>query len=97
VVLRAVLTIIAMLTALAAGAPAAAAPFTPGVRELVEALADGGHHARPTHVRCSGFAEEPTEFRCDYRLRDGARCHTFIAIDGSSWVQIDTPTCRRRS
>jgi len=81
----------------AVSASAAAAPFTPGARELAEALATPGHPAHPTHVHCSGPSEEPTEFSCNYRLPGGARCRTWIAIDGPTWVLIDAPACRRRT
>jgi hypothetical protein len=78
---------------------AKAARLLPGRPELAGALAGGepGHPGRLSHVRCVGFAEEPTEFACRYhllrgRLR-GLSCHAYIAIDGSTWILIDTPSC----
>jgi hypothetical protein len=87
----ATLGVVAALMCVSAGAAG------PDRHALAQALG-----ARPQAIRllgCISFEEEPTEFRCRYRLRLmsgrwAARC-AYIAIDGSSWVLLDTPgrTC----
>ena len=87
-----------IVAVLGAAGPTSGRPFTPGRHELAEALWDRpAHAARLEHVRCTGFEEEPTEFRCRYRLirdRRIERCGVYLAIDGSAWVLIDTPPRR---
>ena len=58
--------------------------------------AKGALSARVRGVRCIGFKEEPTEFKCSYKLpeRDGSwgRYTAYIAMDGNKWIWLDGET-----
>jgi len=65
----------------------------PNRMDLAEAL-----RTSPSEIsalRCHGFPEEPTEYACRYRSRNGAGLwlhqEVVLAIDGSSWIVIDGP------
>lgn len=63
--------------------------------ELAAALTERGRAVRASDVRivrCVAPEEEPTEYRCSWRERDGRswrRRDNWFAIDGSGWRVID--------
>jgi hypothetical protein len=68
----------------------------PSHRDLARAISARGGRVSATDirgVRCHGFAEEPTEFRCSWRQRSADRRWRrrtgSLAIDGDHWVRID--------
>jgi hypothetical protein len=89
----------ALLLAVLAGA--CAATPTPTRSELAQALrAFDGPAVAPedlTHIACQGFEEEPTEFACRWRQREGRRWRdweSYLALSGDGWIMIDTPARR---
>jgi hypothetical protein len=85
------LVVIIAFTALAIGG--CSTGVGPSHAEFADAL--GVSQSDIKKLRCHGFAEEPTEFDCHYRLRskdgDWQDQEVPVAIDGSGWVLIDTP------
>ena len=87
----------ALLLAVLAGA--CAATQTPTRDELAEAL-KGYEAVAPTdltHIACRGFDEEPTEFNCRWRQREGGYWRDwqgYFALSGAGWQTIDAPTRR---
>lgn len=87
----------ALLLALLAGA--CAATPSPTRDELAHALR-GYRSVAPTditHIACRGFDEEPTEFACRWREREGGRWQDwqgYLAVSGDGWQTIDSPSRR---
>ena len=54
------------------------------------------HSARAKAVRCRGIEEEPTEFKCSYKLPEFGggwkKYVAYVAIDGAAWVWLDGET-----
>jgi hypothetical protein len=80
-------------------AAACAATPTPTRDELAHALSGSGE-VEPTdltHIACLSYAEEPTEFECRWRQRDGRRWEGWqgaFAVSGEGWQTIDSPERR---
>ena len=87
----------ALLLVLLTGA--CAATPTPTRDELAQAL-EGRGPVEPTdltHIACQSFGDEPTEFACRWRQRDGrkwARWEGYFALSGDGWQTIDSPSRR---
>ena len=84
---------------LALFASACAATPTPTRGELAHAL-EGYGAPEPTdltHIACRSFSEEPTEFACRWRQRDGRKWEGwegYFAVSGEGWQTIDSPARR---
>ena len=78
---------------------ACAATPTPTRNELAQALKGYGQ-VEPTdltHIACLSYSEEPTEFECRWRQRDGRRWEGWqgaFALSGAGWQTIDSPSRR---
>jgi len=80
---------------------ACAASPTPTRDELAQSLrAFDGPTVAPTditHIACLEIEEEPTEFACRWRQRDGREWkgwQSVFALSGDGWQLIDTPAQR---
>lgn len=87
-----------VLTPVLALATACSTTVGPPLDELADALELAP--SLMSSLRCNDILEEPTEFRCRYRLRDAAggriAQEVMVAIDGSTWVIIDGPSAPYR-
>jgi len=80
---------------------ACAATPTPTRDELAQALggADGPGIAPTdlTHIACRSIEQEPTEFACRWRQREGRTWQgwqSHLAVSGEGWQLIDPPERR---
>jgi hypothetical protein len=76
-----------------------AATPTPTRDELAHALRGYGvvEPTDLTHIACKGFPEEPTEFVCRWRQRDGRQWQGWVgdfALSGAGWQTTDSPSRR---
>lgn len=74
---------------------------TPTRNELAQTLRafDGPAVASEdlTHIACQSIEEEPTEFACRWRQREGRRWRdweSYLALAGDGWIMIDSPLRR---
>ena len=85
---------------LASLASACAATPTPTRDELAAALKSYGpvEPTDLTHIACrSATPEEPTEFNCRWRQREGRQWHGWegrFALSGTGWQTIGSPSRR---
>ena len=80
-------------------AGACAATPTPTRDELAHALQGYGAVAPLdlTHIACTGYDEEPTEFECRWRQRAEGHWQDWqgaFALSGVGWQTIDSPARR---
>ncbi len=93
---------VVMLTValLFAVAPSASAPSPAELAEAIRRFSKATVAAQDLrHIACRPIPEEATEAQCNWQRRHGKRWYRYagyLAVDGSGWLLIDTPTIADR-